>query len=59
MSTSPQSRVPAIAPTVRLDYMMVGPDLVPSIKSCRIGDVDRALLVSASDHLPLVAEFDL
>ena len=55
----PGSTMPAIAPTVRLDYVMVGPELVPSVSSCRIGEVDRDLLVAASDHLPLVAELDV
>ena len=55
----PGATMPAIAPTVRLDYVMVGADLVPALKTCRIADVDRPLLVAASDHLPLVAEFEL
>jgi endonuclease/exonuclease/phosphatase family metal-dependent hydrolase len=55
----PGSTMPAVAPTVRLDYVMVGPELVPAVSACRIGEVDRALLVAASDHLPLVAELDL
>jgi endonuclease/exonuclease/phosphatase family metal-dependent hydrolase len=55
----PGATMPAIAPTVRLDYVMAGPELTPSISSCWIGEVDRALLVAASDHLPLVAELDV
>jgi len=55
----PGATMPAIAPTVRLDYFMVGAELVTALKACTIGDVDRPLLVAASDHLPLVAEFDL
>jgi exodeoxyribonuclease-3 len=55
----PGSTMPAIAPTVRLDYVMVGPELVLSVSACRIGELDRALLVAASDHLPLVAELDV
>jgi exodeoxyribonuclease-3 len=57
--SEPGSTMPAIAPTVRLDYVMVGPELVPSVSACRVGEVDRALLVAASDHLPLVAELDV
>ena len=45
--------------TVRLDYVMVGPDLVPAVTACRVGEVDRSLLVAASDHVPLVVDLDL
>ena len=55
----PGATMPAIAPTVRLDYVMVGPELVPAVTMCRLGEVDRALLIAASDHVPLVAELDL
>jgi len=55
----PGQTMPAIAPTVRLDYVMVGPDLVPAVTACRVGEVDRSLLVAASDHVPLVVDLDL
>ena len=49
------STMPAVAPTVRLDYVMVGPDLVPLVAACGIPAIDPALLRRASDHLPIVA----
>ena len=53
------STMPAVAPTVRLDYVMVGPDLVPLVATCGIPAIDPALLRRASDHLPIVAELAL
>ncbi len=53
------STMPAVAPTVRLDYVMVGPDLVPLVAACGIPAIDPALLRRASDHLPIVAELAL
>ena len=52
----PGATLPAAAPTVRLDYVMLGPSLVPQARSCAIGQADPALLLAASDHLPLVLE---
>lgn len=54
----PGSTLPAAAPTVRLDYLMLGPCLVPEARACAIGQADRALLMAASDHLPLLLELD-
>ena len=55
----PGATMPAIAPTVRLDYVMVGPDLVSAVTTCRVGEADRSLLIAASDHRPLVVDLDL
>jgi exodeoxyribonuclease-3 len=55
----PGATMPAISPTVRLDYVMVGPELVAAVSTCRVADLDHALLVAASDHVPLVIELDL
>ncbi len=53
------STMPAVAPTVRLDYVMVGPDLVPLVTTCEIPAIDPALLRRASDHLPIVVDLAL
>ena len=53
------STMPAVAPTVRLDYMMVGPGLRPGLAACDLADVDPALLVRASDHVPVVLDLDV
>jgi exodeoxyribonuclease III len=58
-SKEPGATMPAIAPSVRLDYVMVGSELVAAVSTCRVADLDRALLIAASDHLPLVVELDL
>ncbi len=51
--------LPAVAPTVRLDYVMLGRSLVPAVASCRIGDAALPSLLAASDHLPLVTVLDV
>lgn len=51
--------MPAGAPSVRLDYLMLGPDLADVACGCWIGHADRPLLVAASDHLPVVLDLDL
>jgi endonuclease/exonuclease/phosphatase family metal-dependent hydrolase len=50
------STMPAVAPTVRLDYVMVGPGLAPHVAACGIAAVEPALLRRASDHLPVVLD---
>ena len=51
--------MPAAAPSVRLDYLMLGRDLAPSLVACWHGELEPSLLWAASDHLPLVADLDL
>jgi exonuclease III len=52
--------LPAINPSVRLDYAMLSPDLVPRLRACApiAPDGITSPLVRASDHLPLLIEFD-
>jgi endonuclease/exonuclease/phosphatase family metal-dependent hydrolase len=50
--------LPSVAPVVRLDYVMVGEDLVSAITSCSIAAVSSTLMTTASDHLPLVTVLD-
>ena len=51
--------LPAAAPTVRLDYVMLGQSLVPAVASCRIGDASLPMMLAASDHLPLVTVLEV
>ncbi len=51
--------MPAAAPSVRLDYLMLGPELAPTVVACGHSTVEPSLLWAASDHLPLVADLDL
>ena len=51
--------LPAVAPTVRLDYVMLGRSLAPAVASCRIGDASLPMMLAASDHLPLVTVLDV
>ena len=51
--------MPAAAPSVRLDYLMLGPELAPAVVACGHSTVEPSLLWAASDHLPLVADLDL
>jgi endonuclease/exonuclease/phosphatase family metal-dependent hydrolase len=55
----PGTTMPAIAPSVRLDYLMLGPALATAVEWCRVGVAEPADLVIASDHLPVVAELEL
>jgi endonuclease/exonuclease/phosphatase family metal-dependent hydrolase len=57
--SEPGATLPAAAPTVRLDYMMLGESLVPAVASCRIGDVSLPMMIAASDHLPLVTVLEV
>ncbi|MEW6225273.1 MAG: endonuclease/exonuclease/phosphatase family protein [Chloroflexota bacterium] len=55
----PGATMPALAPTVRLDYLMLGRGLVPGIAGCRVGVGEPSLLAAASDHLPVALDLDL
>lgn len=48
---------PANGPSVRIDYIWVSAPLVPALRWCRPWQTDDTPI--ASDHLPLLAEFDL
>jgi endonuclease/exonuclease/phosphatase family metal-dependent hydrolase len=52
--------LPAVNPSVRLDYAMLSPDLVPRLRSCEpiAPDGLTSPLVRASDHLPLLTVVD-
>ena len=56
--TDPGSTLPVDRPTVRLDYFLLGTGLAEAAVRCDLGDIDRGLLVAASDHLPLVLLLD-
>lgn len=47
-----------INPTTRYDYIMADPMLAPALRACRVVN-DLAPVQEASDHFPLLAEFDL
>ncbi len=49
--------MPAAAPTVRLDYFLLGRGIVPDVTACDIA-ADRPELRAASDHLPLVLDLE-
>ena len=51
--------MPVAAPSVRLDYLMLGRDLAPALVACSHGSVELPSLLAASDHLPVVADLDL
>lgn len=51
--------MPAAAPSVRLDYLLLGEDLVPAMVDCGHGTAEPSLLWAASDHLPVVLDLDL
>jgi exonuclease III len=52
--------LPAVNPSVRLDYAMLSPDLVPRLRSCMPVTPDGVTspLLRASDHLPLLTVID-
>ena len=56
--SSPGATIPSGAPSVRLDYFLVGPALMPCVVTCGIARADPTLLAAASDHLPLVLELE-
>lgn len=51
--------MPAVAPSVRLDYILLGAALAPAVIDCDIGMAAPALLAAASDHIPVVVDLDL
>ncbi len=57
--TDPGPTMPAADPSVRLDYVLLGPALVQDLVACGLPDLEPSLLVRASDHLPVIAELDL
>lgn len=48
---------PTDCPWLRLDYVFASPELAPHLLACDV--VDGAVAASASDHLPVSAEFHL
>jgi endonuclease/exonuclease/phosphatase family metal-dependent hydrolase len=54
--TEPGFTLPAIAPQIRLDYVLVPEPLLDRLAACEPA-VNAPLAGRASDHLPLVAEF--
>jgi exonuclease III len=44
--------------TTRYDYILADPQLAPRLRACRVLD-DLPAAEAASDHYPLVADFDL
>ena len=52
--------LPAVNPSVRLDYAMLAPDLVPRLRTCAPIEADglTSPLLRASDHLPLLTVLD-
>ncbi len=44
--------------TTRYDYILADPTLAPRLRACRVLD-DAPEAAAASDHLPVLAEFDL
>ena len=56
---APGATMPANAPTVRLDYVLVGEDLVDAVVACEPIEVDAMQAVQASDHLPVLAQLDI
>jgi exodeoxyribonuclease III len=70
----PGFTMPAIDPSVRLDYALIGPDLVDALRACAPlsgespddlvapdapGGVPTSGLLLASDHLPLLTVFEV
>jgi endonuclease/exonuclease/phosphatase family metal-dependent hydrolase len=48
--------LPSVHPQVRLDYVFAAPSLTGALRECRVITSPKAL-TSASDHLPVLAEF--
>ena len=46
-------------PTTRYDYVFAEAALAPRLRACRVVDASVAGVAAASDHYPLVAEFEL
>jgi exonuclease III len=49
----PGYTLPALAPQIRLDYVLVPPPMLPAVQACGPA-LDAPLVARASDHLPLV-----
>ncbi len=45
-----------INPTTRYDYILIPPDMLPTLQSCRVVG-DHPAIAEASDHFPVSAEF--
>lgn len=50
--------LPSTGPQVRLDYVFATPPLAKTLRGCRVV-TEPAVAASASDHLPVLAEFGL
>jgi exodeoxyribonuclease-3 len=50
--------LPSTGPRVRLDYVFAAPALAGALSGCRVV-TEPAVAASASDHLPVMAEFGL
>ena len=50
--------LPPPAPNARLDYLFANPVLAPALRSCSVVR-EPPVVLHASDHYPVVAEFDL
>jgi endonuclease/exonuclease/phosphatase family metal-dependent hydrolase len=50
--------LPSTGPQVRLDYVFAAPPLAGALSGCRVV-TEPAVAASASDHLPVMAEFGL
>ena len=50
--------IPSAAPSVRLDYFLLSPEVAPGALSCSLAGADPRILGAASDHLPLVLDLD-
>ena len=48
--------LPSVNPQVRLDYVFAAPSLKVALRKCQIITSPKEV-TSASDHLPLLAEF--
>lgn len=56
---APGQTMPAVAPTVRLDYVLAGEEIAEHVITCEPVPVDPVQAVQASDHLPVLAVLDL
>jgi endonuclease/exonuclease/phosphatase family metal-dependent hydrolase len=54
---SPEPSFPAHDPSVRIDYVFASATLAPSLRWCQPWTTEETAV--ASDHLPVLAEFDL
>lgn len=54
----PGGTLPAAAPSVRLDYVMLDRSFAATLTDCRVPTADGTAAL-ASDHLPVIAEFEI